>query len=370
MNTVASKQSSQNFFIAVRGKYLVNLEITTHFFSTTLKQPAKSRPDLRYFLDGIRDGNRIVLAKAITLAESTLASDQELAAQLMEALLPHTGNSIRIGITGAPGVGKSTFIEAFGKHLIELGNKVAVLTIDPSSQKTKGSILGDKTRMDELSKNPNAFIRPSSSGDALGGVAHKTRESLLLCEAAGYNIILIETVGVGQSEVMVKEMSDFFLLLMLPGSGDELQGIKKGIMEMADLVVITKAEGDAVKKAKKSQAEFQHAIHLFHHKDSLWTPKVLTTSSITLDGIPEVYQEVGAFVARMKSLGEFDRNRSSQNIAHMHDHFNQLLKAMLLGSSPLQEKIKSLESDVNEKKLTSTEAARRMLSLFQQELRG
>ncbi|MEQ8425385.1 MAG: methylmalonyl Co-A mutase-associated GTPase MeaB, partial [Cyclobacteriaceae bacterium] len=215
------------------------------------------------YIKGILAQDRVVLSRAITLVESQLTSDQFLAEDLIQTLLPKTGNAIRIGITGIPGVGKSTFIESFGKYLTAIGKKLAVLAIDPSSQRTKGSILGDKTRMEELSKDDNAFIRPTSAANALGGVSDRTREAILLCEAAGFDVIIVETVGVGQSEIAVRSMVDFFLLLLIGGAGDELQGIKKGIMEMADGVVITKADGDNTKRAQQAQTDYQHALHLF-----------------------------------------------------------------------------------------------------------
>ena len=250
--------------------------------------PAKNS-SVRYHEEGILRGVRIVLGQAITLVESSRAQDRTMAENLIEKLLTKTGRSIRIGITGVPGVGKSTFIEVFGKYLTALHMKVAVLAIDPSSKKTRGSILGDKTRMEELSKDPLAFIRPTSTGDAIGGVANATREAILLCEAAGYPVILIETVGVGQSEVAVRGMVDFFLLLMLAGAGDELQGIKKGIMEMADGIVIAKADGENSKMAKQAQADFQQALHWFQLPDSGWAPKVLTNSAFTKNGIAEIW---------------------------------------------------------------------------------
>ena len=219
-----------------------------------------------------------MLSRAITLAESTLPADQELARQVLEAVLPHTGKSVRVGITGVPGVGKSTFIEAFGQHFTTQGRKLAVLAIDPTSQRSKGSILGDKTRMEQLSVNPNAYIRPSPAGQSLGGVTNATRQAMLLCEAAGFDTIFIETVGVGQSETAVHSMTDFFLLLMLAGAGDELQGIKRGIMEMADALVITKADGENMRKATAAKAEYQSALHLFPAAESNWSPKVLTCS--------------------------------------------------------------------------------------------
>jgi LAO/AO transport system kinase len=331
-----------------------------------LKQTPKSRQSVDDYAKGILRRDRIILAKAITLIESTLPSDQRLASELIEKILPSTGNSIRIGITGSPGVGKSTFIEAFGKYLTDIGKKVAVLTIDPSSQRSKGSILGDKTRMAELAVNPNAFIRPSSSGDALGGVAHKTRESMLLCEAGGYEIILIETVGVGQSEVIVKSMTDFFLLLMLPGSGDELQGIKKGIMEMADLVVITKADGETLKKARQSQAEFQQALNLLYHF-SEWVPKVVTCSALTGEGIAAVFDTISDVIERRRQTGEFANARTEQNINYMHEYFSELLRARI---EALKEKVNLLQGEVVAQRLSPSEAGRQLLAAFLAELQG
>ncbi|RLD85365.1 MAG: methylmalonyl Co-A mutase-associated GTPase MeaB, partial [Bacteroidetes bacterium] len=228
----------------------------------------RNRLKAEEYIDGILNGNRVILSRAITIIESNLESDKKLAKEIIQAVLPRSGNSIRIGITGVPGVGKSTFIEVFGKHLIVQGHKVAILSIDPSSQRSKGSILGDKTRMEELANLENAYIRPSASGDTLGGVANKTGETVLLCEAAGYDVVLIETVGVGQSETAVHGMTDFFLLLMLSGAGDELQGIKKGIMEMADMVVINKADGDNIRRSEMAKLQYQNALHIFPRSES------------------------------------------------------------------------------------------------------
>jgi LAO/AO transport system kinase len=318
-----------------------------------VKQATKSRKSQEYYVDGILQGNRVVLAQAITLVESSLPSDQDLASQVLEKTIQKSGNSIRIGITGSPGVGKSTFIEAFGKFLTGLGKKVAVLTVDPTSQKTKGSILGDKTRMPQLATNPDAFIRPSSAGETLGGVANNTREAILLSEAAGFDIIIVETVGVGQSEVAVRNMTDFFLLLMLPGSGDELQGIKKGIMEMADLLVITKADGENLPRAKRSQAEFQQAVHTLYDKGGAWIPKVLTASALLSKGLDEIHDSMSKFVSTKKQSGDFARNRALQDIAHMHDHFQQRLKDEINNSSFLQGKF-------------TGEAGKKLLGYFQE----
>lgn len=335
-----------------------------------MNKPIHPRKSLAYYEEGILNGDRIVLAKAITIIESSLPSDQELAGNLLEKLLKKSGNSIRIGITGSPGVGKSTFIEAFGKFLTGIGKKIAVLTVDPSSQKTKGSILGDKTRMPELAADANAFIRPSSSGDALGGVANKTRDTMLLCEAAGYEIVLIETVGVGQSEVAVKNMTDFFLLLVLPGSGDELQGIKKGIMEMADLVVITKADGENLPKARQSQAEFINAIHTLYSNSTTWMPKVLTTSSINNQGIDQIYTTITEFIDPKKETGELAKIRSDQSVAHMHDAFYQLLREEVDRNPFLREKLSALEAAVKTQHTSPTQAARSILALVKQDIQN
>jgi LAO/AO transport system kinase len=328
-----------------------------------------SRLSVTQYVRGITSGDRMILAKAITLVESTLAEDQLLAAEVVDTILPNTGNAIRIGITGVPGVGKSTFIEAFGMHLISLQKKIAILTVDPSSQFTKGSILGDKTRMEELSKNPMAFIRPSASGNILGGVAGKTREAMLLCEAGGYEVILIETVGVGQSEVSVRNMTDFFLLLMLAGAGDELQGIKKGIMEMADAVVITKADGDNIKHATEAQAEYQHALHLMPFKKSGWIPPVLTSSAVTKAGIPEIWKSILAFKKKTSENGFFEQNRHVQNITWFHEYFEQLIKADYLNYTNLQEEIANLTENVGDKKISPLQGAQQLLKAYQRAIR-
>lgn len=304
----------------------------------------------------------MILSKAITLVESNLPSDQKLAAQLIDRVILKTGNSTRIGITGVPGVGKSTFIEAFGEVVTHDGRKVAVLTVDPSSQLTRGSILGDKTRMPSLSKNPNAYIRPTASGDVLGGIANKTREAMLLCEAAGFTVIIIETVGVGQSEVSVRNMVDFFLLLMLAGAGDELQGIKKGIMEMADAIVITKADEDNIQNATKAQADFQHALHLFPTKASGWSPAVTTCSALTNKGIEEVWKLIQKFKAKTESSGFFERQRSEQNSKWFTEYFQQLLLNDFHRNENLQEQLKIVSASVKENLMSPYAAAQQLLS--------
>lgn len=305
-----------------------------------------------------------MLAQAITLAESLRNEDQVLANQLIEELLPLTGKSIRIGITGVPGVGKSTFIEAFGKLLTSHSKKIAVLAVDPSSSKTKGSILGDKTRMEELSKDPLAFIRPTATGTILGGVADRTREAILLCEAAGFEIIIIETVGVGQSETTVRSMVDFFLLLMLAGAGDELQGIKKGIMEMADGIVITKADGENLHKARQAQADFQHSLHLFSDSDSSWNPKVITSSAVEKRGIHETWQLIQDYLAFTNNNQYFEKNRTHQNLIWFHESIQQLLRQQLTKSSSMNEKIVTLEKEIVARKILPSRAARQVIDSF------
>jgi LAO/AO transport system kinase len=336
--------------------YSVNLEIYGNH--SHLKNTKTSVKD---FSKNLSLGDRVTLGRAITLIESKKSSDQKLASALLENILPLTGKSIRIGITGSPGVGKSTFIEAFGKQLTSLGKKIAVLAVDPSSAKTKGSILGDRTRMEELSKDPRAFIRPTSSGNALGGVADRTRETILLCEAAGYEIIIIETVGVGQSETAVRSMVDFFLLLQLAGAGDELQGIKKGIMEMADAIVITKADGENEKKAKQAQAEFQHALHLFQPSISGWIPRVLTTSALQKNGITEVWKMMEAFHEATTRNNSFQENREQQKLVWFHENIQLMIKEKILQSKNVSAKIKLLEKKIISGKVLPSVAAREIV---------
>jgi LAO/AO transport system kinase len=323
-----------------------------------------TRLTFNQYKEGILKSDRITLARAITLVESSLPSDQEMARDLIDSILEYAGNSIRIGITGIPGVGKSTFIEAFGNYLTRHDRRVAILTVDPSSQITKGSILGDKTRMEELSKNKNAFIRPSSSGDTLGGVTNRTRESILLCEAAGFDVIIVETVGVGQSEVAIKNMVDFFLLLMLAGAGDELQGIKKGIMEMADAVAITKADGDNVKHAIEAQAEYQQALHMQPPRSSGWTPKILTCSAFEGSGIDQVWKIIADYSEKTKSNGSFNDNRHQQNISWFREHFAQLLKHDFLSFEKLKNESDHLEGEVAAGKMSPSNAAAKLLNAY------
>lgn len=286
----------------------------------------KIQPSSEELLNGILAGDIAALSRAITLVESTNVAHLAKANEIITACLPHANKSVRIGITGVPGVGKSTFIEAFGKHLTALGKKVAVLAVDPSSTISHGSILGDKTRMEELVKDKNAYIRPSASGETLGGVARKTRETIILCEAAGFDTIVIETVGVGQSETAVHSMVDFFLLLKISGAGDELQGIKRGIMEMADAIVINKADGDNINKAKLAKTEFNRALHLFPAKSSGWIPTVSTCSAYEKTGIDEVWQTISNYLELVKTNHYFEEKRKEQNQYWMMETINEQLK--------------------------------------------
>lgn len=324
----------------------------------------KNRLTAQAYIDGVLNGDRVILSRAITIIESNLESDKLLAKDIIQAILPASGNSIRIGITGVPGVGKSTFIEVFGKHIINQGHKVAILSIDPSSQRSKGSILGDKTRMEELSNLENAYIRPSASGETLGGVANKTAESMLLCEAAGYDVILIETVGVGQSETAVHGMTDFFLLLMLAGAGDELQGIKKGIMEMADMVVINKADGDNIRKSEIARLQYQNALHIFPQSESGWSPVVTKASSTKNTGIDTVWNEVLKYKELVTKNGYFIKNRNNQKIRWMYDNINEELKHMFYGSKEIARELTILKKDIISSKISPVKAAQKIIDQF------
>jgi len=314
-------------------------------------------------LDKLLSGNRRALAKAITLVESKLEAHREQAQDILEQVLPRSGNSIRIGITGVPGVGKSTFIEAFGLYLIEQGKRVAVLAVDPSSPIAGGSILGDKTRMEELSRRDEAFIRPSPAEGALGGVAQKTRESMLLCEAAGYDVVLVETVGVGQSEYQVAGMVDFFMVLMLPGGGDELQGIKKGILELADALVINKADGDSEQLANITRQHYTSAMNLLRHT-SFWTPRVMTCSALKLVNIDAVWGMVIDFYLEAQKNGAFQSKRDQQNRDWMHQLVNEMLLMKLSHNPDVKALLPQLEADVTSRRTTAYSAARRILDLL------
>jgi LAO/AO transport system kinase len=314
-------------------------------------------------LDLLRQGNRRALAKAITVVESTLESDRVKSQQILESILPQTGNSIRVGISGVPGVGKSTFIDALGLYLISLGKKVAVLAVDPSSPMAGGSILGDKTRMEELSRAENAYIRPSPSSGALGGVAQKTRESMLLCEAAGYDIILVETVGVGQSEFEVAAMVDFFLVLMVPNAGDELQGIKKGIMELVDGLVINKADGESINLAKISMSHYKSAFHLLKNS-GFWSPRVLSCSALEETNLDTVWAMIAEYTATATGNGFFVSNREKQNIDWMNKLIHELLEQSLYENKLVAEIMPSLKESVTKGAMTPYNAAKKVISLI------
>lgn len=327
----------------------------------------KKRHDVNQYVEGILAQDRMMLSKAITLVESRLPADSELAEAVLERVLPHTGQALRIGITGVPGAGKSTFIESFGQYLTLEGKRIAVLTVDPSSQRSGGSILGDKTRMEQLANNPRAFIRPSASGDTLGGLNSKTRETMLLCEAGGFDVILIETVGVGQSEISVKGIVDFFLLLMIAGAGDELQGIKRGIMEMADGIVINKADGDNIRRSQLAQREYQNALHLFPPSDSGWYPKVLTCSAVEATGLKEVWELICEHERLLKANGFFLSHRQLQNRQWMYEVIDHHLRAQFYTHSAVSSTLPFMEEQVESGQLPALAAAHRLLKLFRRE---
>ncbi|MEG1621791.1 MAG: methylmalonyl Co-A mutase-associated GTPase MeaB [Alistipes sp.] len=316
------------------------------------------------YVAGILAGDITILSQAITLVESSNPEHYEQAQEIIVRCLPHAGKSVRIGITGVPGAGKSTFIEAIGDMVTSLKHKLAVLAIDPSSERSKGSILGDKTRMERISINPNVFIRPSPSAGSLGGVARKTRETIVLCEAAGFDVIFIETVGVGQSETAVHSMVDLFLLLQISGAGDELQGIKRGIMEMADMMVITKADGENIHKAELAQTQFQGALRLFPIPESGWKPMVYTCSSYTGTGLELVWKGVEDFLEYTEGNGYFHHNRNRQNKYWMYETINETLKNSFYQNESVEAKVASYEKRVLSDKISSFIAAKELLDLY------
>jgi len=316
------------------------------------------------FAKGIFEGDITILSQALTLVESSLPEHQIVAQEVIEKCLPHAGNSVRLGITGVPGAGKSTFIEALGMSLVRSGRKLAVLAIDPSSERTKGSILGDKTRMEELSVAKNAFIRPSPSAGSLGGVARKTRESIILCEAAGFDTIFVETVGVGQSEISVHSMVDFFLLLQIAGAGDELQGIKRGIMEMADGIAINKCDGSNVDRANVAKAQYQNALHLFPPHESGWSPEAITCSSVELNGIEETWQMVERYIAFTRENEYFGNKRNIQSKYWMYETINEQLKGNFYKNPEIQNLLIENEKKVLSNELSSFIAAKNLLDKY------
>ena len=351
---------------------------TTPKVITGVKSPASLNPHLKKILtkkkkqqgnatdyfQGIRKGNKVALSQAITIIESTLPTHQKVAEIIIEKCLPFANQSIRIGITGTPGVGKSTFIESFGNHLLTQNKKVAVLAVDPSSQISGGSILGDKTRMEKLAHQENVFVRPSPAKSSLGGVARKTRETMILCEAAGFDTILVETVGVGQSETLVHSMVDFFLLLLLPGSGDELQGIKRGIVEMADLVLINKADGDRIKLANRTRLDYKNALHLFPPKESQWVAQVLTCSALSNEGIEKVWVQIEKYIQQTKDNHYFENNRKKQAKYWLIASINQGLQAAFYNNEIIKSELSIIEKAVLSNELSPFQGAERLLNLF------
>ena len=334
--------------------------LNPRLLSGGLDRGPRRRPAAEY-IEGVLAGDRVILSQAITLTESTRPEDQQLSSEVVHACLPHAGQSLRIGITGIPGVGKSTFIESFGQMLLERGHRISVLAIDPSSERTKGSILGDKTRMEALTREENAYIRPSPSGGSPGGVARKTRESIILCEAAGFDRILVETVGVGQGETIVHSMVDFFLLLMLPGAGDELQGMKRGIMEMADAIAITKSDSGNEKRAKIAAADYRRALELFPPADHGWKAEVILTSALTGDGLAEIYSLLENFRISMEKSGHFDERRKGQAVYWMNEYLGELIRHRILDNPGSRSYRKELERRVVGGTLSPFEAAGMLL---------
>jgi LAO/AO transport system kinase len=331
--------------------------------------PRSIRKELsrKQYLDGILNGDRATLARAITLIESRLPAHRNLAEGIIEDCIAHSGRSFRLGITGVPGVGKSTFIESFGSLLIEKGKRLAILAIDPSSEISKGSILGDKTRMEKLSANSNVFIRPSPASDALGGVTRKTRESIILCEAAAYDYIIVETVGVGQSETAVHSMVDFFLLLLLPGAGDELQGIKRGIVEMADMIAINKADGNKLEAAKKAKIAYQNALHLFPPKENQWDVKVSLCSALDGKGLDKIIETLSQYENAQKESGAFIKKRQVQNQYWLKESINESLLNDFYDHPEIAKKLDIIKKEVSEGKKSPFKAAEELLSIYKKD---
>jgi LAO/AO transport system kinase len=326
--------------------------------------PIPAAIDLARIAAAIRAGERAVLARAITLIESKRSDHQREARELVQELLPDTGKAVRVGITGAPGVGKSTTIDALGIWLTERGHRVAVLAVDPSSARTGGSILGDKTRMPRLAVSENAYIRPSPASGTLGGVAAKTREAMLLCEAAGFDVVLVETVGIGQSETAVCDMTDFFLALMLPGAGDELQGIKKGLVELADMIAINKADGDNIKRANLAAGEYRSALHILTPRSEHWQPPVLTYSALTGAGIETLWQKILDHRTAMNASGEFTTRRQGQQVKWMWSMLEQLTMARLRSDASVRAKVKRIETEVAGGRISPALAAEQVAEML------
>lgn len=354
-----AKKSALKENVGIEQPNIINAKSISQIQNFRKKQPTASE-----LVESILKGDKVALSRGITLIESTNSEHLEKANQVIQGCLSYANKSVRIGITGVPGVGKSTFIEAFGKYLTSLGKKVAVLAVDPSSSISRGSILGDKTRMEELVKDENAYIRPSASGESLGGVARKTRESIMLCEACGFDTILIETVGVGQSETAVHSMVDFFLLLNLAGAGDELQGIKRGIMEMADLIVINKADGDNANKAKLAKTELNRALHLFPEKNSGWMPKTSTCSALEKKGVDEVWETIEKYFQLTKGNGFFDTKRANQNQYWLLETINDQLQRHFYTNIEIQNLLETNKKAVQNSEISPFAAAQILLKTY------
>lgn len=319
--------------------------------------------DASYYIEGVRAGDRKAISKTITLIESALQKHQTLTYEVLDGILPYTGEAVRLGITGVPGVGKSTFIESLGSRLIEKGHRLAILAVDPSSAKSGGSIMGDKTRMERLAATEQAFIRPSPSEGSLGGVARKTRETILVLEAAGYDVVMVETVGVGQSEYTVASMVDFFLVLLLAGAGDELQGIKRGIIELADAIAVNKADGDNIERAKKAKKDYENALHLMAPRSDSWQPPVLTCSALEMTGMEELWETVLSHRAKMQASGELARRRKEQARQWFEFLVEQGLKDWFYGLSEVKRLLPELDRRLRQGETTAMAAARRLLQL-------
>lgn len=327
-------------------------------------RPASSRDNVDDLAERLLNGQRAALARAITLVESKKPAHRSQAEELLTKVMGATGNAFRIGVTGVPGVGKSTMIDTFGSNLTAAGHKIAVLAVDPSSTRTGGSILGDKTRMAQLAVDPNAYIRPSPSAGTLGGVAAKTRESMLLCEAAGFDVILVETVGIGQSETTVAQMVDIFLVLMLPGAGDELQGIKKGVLEIADLIAVNKAEGDGQMRARSAASEYRAALNILAPRSKHWSPPVLTVSGLANEGLDDLWAQLGIFKERMQASGDWESKRAEQQLAWMWGLLNEKLQAALIANPDIKSALPEVERAVKSGNLPATAAASQLARLF------
>jgi LAO/AO transport system kinase len=328
-----------------------------------MQTTALSGPTLDAYIDGVRSGDRALLARAITLVESTKPEHQERSQALLQALLPSTGGALRLGVTGVPGVGKSTTIDELGMNLAQAGHKVAVLAVDPTSRRTGGSILGDKTRMSRLAQEPRAFIRPSPTSGTLGGVTRKTRETMALCEAAGFDVIIVETVGVGQSEIAVADMVDFFLVLLLAGGGDDLQGIKKGIIEIADMIAINKADGDNVTRAERAAAEYRAALQILNPPSPTWSPPVVTISGRENKGLDKLWEKVLAHRQALTQSGELAERRQRQAVAWMRDMLSDRIMASVLTNARVAARLPGLEADVREGRLLPTLAVDEIMAL-------